>query len=92
MSTTRAYLLLDGAPYGCVDLPASGVPVGPVTVTFGDTLFHSDNDHLDFYGFVRDHLHHDTQRHFDNLGFKSGVPAPAWDLARLPCVSRFFTR
>ncbi len=92
VSTTRAYLLLDGEPYGCVDLPASGVPVGPVTVTFGDVLFHSSNDQLQFFGFVREHLYHDTQRHFDNLGFKSGVPAPAWDEARLPCVSRFFTR
>jgi len=87
VSTKRAYLLLDGEPYGCVDLPASGVPVGAVTVTFGDVLFHSDNDYLDFYDFVREHLQHDTQRHFDNLGFKSGVPAPAWDEARLPCTS-----
>jgi hypothetical protein len=28
----------------------------------------------------------DTTRHFDNLGFKSGVAAPAWDESRLPCV------
>jgi hypothetical protein len=87
VSTQRAYLLLDGQPYGCVDLPATGVPGGPVTVTFGDVLFHSDNDQLQFYPFVREHLYHDTQRHFDNLGFKSGVPAPAWDEARLPCTS-----
>jgi hypothetical protein len=92
VSTKRAYLLLDGAPYGCVDLPATGVPVGPVTVTFGDVLFHSDIDQLQFYDYVRQYLYHDTQRHFDNLGFKSGVPAPAWDLARLPCVSGFSTR
>ena len=92
VSTKRAYLLLNSAAYGCVDLPATGVPVGPVSVTFGDVLFHSDIDQLQFYGFVREHLYHDTQRHFDNLGFKSGVPAPAWDFARLPCVSGFFTR
>jgi len=92
VSSTRAYLLLDGEPYGCVDLPATGVPVGPVTVTFGDVLFHSGNDQLQFYGFPRARLYHDTQRHFDNLGFKSGVPAPAWDLARLPCVAGFLTR
>jgi hypothetical protein len=89
VSTTRAYLLLDGAPYGCVDLPATGVPVGPVTVTFGDVLFHSGNDQLQFYSFPREHLYHDTQRHFDNLGFKSGSAAPAWDETRLPCVARF---
>ena len=92
VSAKRAYLLLDGAAYGCVDLPATGVPVGAESVTFGDTLFHSNNDQLQFYGFVREHLYHDTQRHFDNLGFKSNVAAPAWDEARLPCVSGFFTR
>jgi hypothetical protein len=92
VSSARAYLLLDGEPYGCVDLPATGVPVGPVTVTFGDVLFHSGNDQLQFYGFPRARLYHDTQRHFDNLGFKSGVPAPAWDFAHLPCVAGFFTR
>jgi hypothetical protein len=90
VSTQRAYLLLDGEPYGCVDLPATGVPAGPVTVTFGDVLFHSANDQLQFYGFPRERLYHDTQRHFDNLGFKSGTAAPAWDETRLPCVSRFF--
>jgi len=88
ISTSRAYLLLDGEPYGCVDLPATGVPVGAATVTFGDVLYHSDNDQLQFYPFVHEHLQHDAQRHFDNLGFKSGVPAPAWDLARLPCTSK----
>ncbi|HEY6079389.1 MAG TPA: hypothetical protein VIW29_11330 [Polyangiaceae bacterium] len=87
ISTQRAYLLLDGQPYGCVDLPPSGVPVGQASVTFGDVLFHSDNDHLEFYPFVREHLYHDTQRHFDNLGFKSGAAAPAWDEARLPCTT-----
>jgi hypothetical protein len=92
VSTTRAYLLLDGEPYGCVDLPATGAPAGPVTVTFGDVLFHSGNDQLQFYGFPRERLYHDTQRHFDNLGFKSGTPAPDWDETRLPCVNRFFMR
>lgn len=91
VSTTRAYLLLDGEPYGCVDLPATGAPAGAVTVTFGDTLFHSGNDQLDFYDYPKRLLYHDAQRHFDNLGFKSGVPAPAWDDTRLPCVSGFFT-
>jgi hypothetical protein len=87
ISAKRAYLLLDGQPYGCVDLPATGVPLGAATVTFGDVLFHSDNDQLQFFPFVREHLNHDAQRHFDNLGFKSGVPAPTWDEARLPCTS-----
>jgi hypothetical protein len=92
VSSKRAYLLLDGEPYGCVDLPATGAPLGPVSVTFGDVLFHSSNDQLQFYGFVREHLYHDTQRHFDNLGFKSGTAAPAWDETRLPCTSTLRTR
>jgi hypothetical protein len=92
VSTARAYVLLDGAPYGCFDLPAAGVPTGPVSVTFGDTLFHSAIDQLQFFGYMRDNLQHDAQRHWDNLGFKSGVAAPAWDEARMPCTSQLFTR
>jgi hypothetical protein len=92
VSTARAYVLLDAAPYGCFDLPATGAPAGTVSVTFGDVLFHSDIDHLEFFGYMREQLQHDAQRHFDNLGFKSGVAAPAWDEARMPCTSAFFTR
>jgi hypothetical protein len=92
VSTARVYLLLDGQPYGCFDLPATGTPSGTVSVTFGDTLFHSDNDQLQFYQYPREHLQHDAQRHFDNLGFKSGVAAPAWPEARLPCTSGLYTR
>jgi hypothetical protein len=85
LSTRRAYLFLNNQPYGCVDLPASGTPSGQVTVTFGDVLYHSGVD----IGFT----YHDTyqqiyaKRHFDNLGFKSGVEGPAWDEARLPCYA-----
>jgi hypothetical protein len=85
-------LLLDDEPYGCFDLPATGVPTGPVSVTFGDVLFHSDIDQLQFYQYVRENLQRDAQRHFDNLGFKSGVAAPVWAEARLPCTSGLFTR
>jgi len=84
VSTQRAYVLVDGKPHGCVDLPASGVPQGEVTVTFGDVLYHSDADNP--LGFHNTYLHYDTERHFDNLGFSSGVPPPSWDLARVPCV------
>lgn len=84
-STKRAYLFLDGEPYGCADLPASGVPSGDVTVTFGDVLYHSGVDHL--FTFYSKHLHFQTHRHFDNLGFKSGVAAPVWDEKRFPCAT-----
>ena len=87
MSTERAYLFLDGRAYGCVDLPDSGVPSGEVSVTFGDVLYHSGVDDLQHYDYYKSKYQQVTRRHFDNLGFKSGVSAPAWDESRFPCVS-----
>ncbi len=83
-SNQRAYLFLDGQPYGCANLPTAVVPTGAVTVTWGDVLYHSSVDHT--YAFHAAHLQFDTRRHFDNLGFSSNVPAPAWDESRLPCA------
>jgi hypothetical protein len=83
-SSARTYLFLDGQPYACADLPASVVPSGPVTVTWGDVLYHSQVDHN--FAFHTDHMQIETRRHFDNLGFSSGVAAPAWDETRLPCA------
>jgi len=86
VSTRRAYLMFDGEPWGCADLPTAGVPVaGPVTVTFGDVLYHSGVDHL--FAFVKDRLPIVSRRHYDNMGFKSAVGPPAWDESRFPCVS-----
>ena len=84
-STRRAYLFLDGQPYGCAELPASGVPSGEVTVTFGDVLYHSGVDPV--FSYYEDNFKAYTKRHFDNLGFKSGAEEPAWDENRLPCVA-----
>jgi hypothetical protein len=84
LSSKRAYVLVDRKPYGCVDLPESGIPQGEVTVTFGDVLYHSDADSP--FGFHKTHLRYDTERRFDNLGFSSGVAPPAWDYARIPCM------
>ena len=53
---------------------------------------HSANDQLQLYQDVQENLQFDTQRHFANLGFKSGAAAPAWPEARLPCTSALFTR
>jgi hypothetical protein len=83
LSSRRAYLLLDAQPFACVDLPESGVPSGEVSVTFGDVLYHSGVDHV--RGFHARHMLTETERNFDNLGFSSGVPAPAWDEGRFPC-------
>jgi len=85
-STKRVYLFLDGEPYGCANLPSSSVPAGPVTITFGDVLYHSGVDHT--YAYTSKALQVSTRRHFDNLGFKSGVSAPMWDEKRMPCVSQ----
>jgi len=85
-STKRAYLLLDGKPFGCVDLPAKGVPSGAVSVTFGDVLYHSDADDMPGYAsFVEKSSKFESHRHFDNLGFKHGMPAPSWNEQVLPC-------
>jgi hypothetical protein len=87
-STERVYLFLDGEPHGCMVMPNSGVPSGTATVTFGDVLYHSGVDHL--YTFTEQAFQTDTQRHFDNLGYRSGVAEPEWDENRFPCVSRMF--
>ena len=84
VSSSRAYILLDSQPFGCVDLPAAGIPHGEVSITFGDVLYHSGVDGL--RGFTQRHLQTETQRHFDNLGFSSRVPPPAWDEVRFPCL------
>ncbi len=84
-STSRAYLFLDGKPYACANLPTAAVPSGPVTVTWGDVLYHSAVDHT--YAFHAAHMQVEQRRHFDNLGFSSGVPAPAWDETRFPCAA-----
>ncbi|MBK8720294.1 MAG: hypothetical protein IPN32_37160 [Deltaproteobacteria bacterium] len=101
LSSTRLYLLLDGQQYACTDLPATSFedgatyapPVGEVTVTWGDVLYHSGVDFAagggaiagNTYLFHRTHLQKTTRRHFDNLGFSSGVAAPAWNEALTPC-------
>jgi hypothetical protein len=102
LSPTRIYLLTDGQPYACTDLPAvaddgiaHGPPTGAVTVTWGDVLAHSAIDFQtgggpitapDSYAFHRAHLHTTTRRRFDNIGFVAHVDAPPWDETRVPCV------
>lgn len=91
VSTSRAYVFLDGAPYGCADLPAGALAAGEVSVTYGDVLYHSGVDEpvvgSDYYVFHRDHQLTETRRHFDDLGFRSHVPAPSWDESRFPCTA-----
>jgi hypothetical protein len=84
-STTRAYLFLQGKPYGCAELPDKIMQAGPMTVTWGDALYHSAVDHT--FSFHKSHMLVEQRRHFDNLGFSSGVPAPTWDESRFPCAA-----
>jgi hypothetical protein len=86
VSTSRVYLFTNTVPYGCVDLPAGKLGVGPGTVTFGDVLYHSSVDLEKWYPFHVEHMHTTTSRHYSNLGFSSGQGAPPWDEKRLPCV------
>ena len=87
-STLRAYLFLDGLAYGCADLPEGQMPAGPATVTFGDALYHSGVDVPDpYFRFHQEHMHLETRRHFDEIGFISGVAAPPWDESLLPCAA-----
>lgn len=90
-STSRAYLLVDGRPYGCARLVA-GPAAGPLHVTFGDVLYHSGVDEPvvskpTSYQFLFDHQLTETRRQFDNLGFESGVAAPAWNESLVPCAT-----
>jgi hypothetical protein len=98
VSASRAYILVNGNPYACANLtgnsgvsPAPQAPTGPVTITFGDALYHSGADIVFSQnmagGFINRHQQWDTSRHFDNLGFSSGQSAPAWDETTLPCSS-----
>jgi hypothetical protein len=89
VSTSKAYAMLDGIPMACANL-AVGPKAGTATVTFGDVLYHSGADMdppFTFYDFHLAHMHYETRRHFDELGFTSGVPAPAWDETKVPCSS-----
>ena len=90
-STRRAYIFFDGAPYGCVDLAAGTAPSGEVRVTFGDVVYHSGaddgiRDRLPD-GFSHRHKYTIAERHFGPLGFASGVAAPEWNEAIMPCVT-----
>jgi hypothetical protein len=91
-SSSRLYLLLDGAPAGCTKYPSNVALKGPVTVTFGAVLYHEGaTDELVWsqpkpYGFWHRHEATETKRHFDDLAFKSGVAAPAWDEKKFPCA------
>jgi hypothetical protein len=91
VSSQRAYFFLDGAPAGCTLYPDGFSLAGPVTFTVGDVLYHEGAaDELVCayqkpFPFLHEHQCTETKRHFDDLGFKSGVAAPSWNEAIFPC-------
>jgi hypothetical protein len=107
-STQKAYVFLDSQPYACVDLahrkathpdgsaitPTPAPPkTGPVTVTFGDVMYHAGAESGYFTIYSPFHLEHElyeTTRHFDYIGFKSSEDAPAWDETRFPCITQMY--
>jgi hypothetical protein len=90
VSTKRAYMFLDGRPHGCADLKPASVPSGNVAVTFGDVVYHSGADdglRIDMAGsFETRQKGTVVQRHFDFMGYSSGVAAPEWP-SNLPCAT-----
>jgi hypothetical protein len=91
VSSERLYLFLDGTPAGCMLFPSGFALQGAVTVTAGDVLYHELAPDAVCSGakpfsYLSAHGCPETERHFDDIGYKSGVSAPAWDEAILPCV------
>ena len=85
-SASKVYLLLENKPFGCAVLPPGRMPAGPVTVTYGDVLYHSAVDVPNPpYAFHAKRLQVLTRRHFGEIGFSSGVAAPVWNESLLPC-------
>lgn len=85
-STKKVYVFLEGKPFGCVNLPASGAPSGVASVTFANTLYHSGaDDSVPAGNYGSNQMHFQTLASFNNLGFSSGVSAPAWDETSIPC-------
>jgi hypothetical protein len=92
ISSDRLYLLMDGLPAGCTLFPTgTGFALqGPVTLAFGDVLFDESAETLVCstprpFAFLHEHQCTETKRVWDDLGYKSGAPAPTFDETRFPC-------
>jgi hypothetical protein len=94
ISSSRIYVLVDDLPAACMRYPTNGFALGgSVSVTFGDVLYHEGAETEvaacrpgpTAMPFLFNHQCTETKRHWDDLAFKSGAPAPAWDLTRFPC-------
>ena len=64
-----------------------------MTVAWGDVDYHfgAESGYFGIYSlFHLNHMIFETQRHFDYVAYKSGVPAPAWDEVASPCSTQLF--
>jgi len=92
ISNERLYVYFDGQAAGCTLFPEAFKLGGEVSVTFGDVIYHEGAEDEEVcqgprpYTFLNKHQCQETRRHFDDLGFKSGVKPPAWDETKLPCL------
>lgn len=89
ISSTQTYLFMDGTPGGCTQYPSDFTLNGTVTITFGDVLYHELAEMVYLqtrpFVFMNEHQVFETKRQWDDLGFKSGVPAPEWNDTLFPC-------
>jgi len=95
ISSSSVYTFVDGTPAGCMQYPTTGgfALTGQVSVTFGDVLYHESaidegicgQSHP--YVFMHEHQCAESKRHWDDLGFKSGIDRPEWDYSRFPCTA-----
>jgi len=93
VSSDRVYTFMDGTPAGCTKYPGNnGFHLsGPVTVTFGDVIYHEGAPDEGVcsqtrpFPFMNAHQCMETKRHWDDLGWKAGVAPPTWDETKLPC-------
>lgn len=93
ISGERLYVYFDGQPAGCTFYPPEFQLEGPVTVTFGDVIYHEGAEDEEVcqgprpYTFLNKHQCRETRRHFDDLGWKNAVEPPMWDETKLPCLT-----
>jgi hypothetical protein len=95
VSSNLLYVFTNGSPAACTQFPSNGYSLTgkQVTVTFGDVLYHEGAPDeqvcalLKPYAFMHEHQCTETKRHWDDLGFKSGVAAPEWNTTNFPCMA-----
>ena len=94
-STQQAFVFLDNQPYGCVEFAPGAAPQGNVTVTWGQSLYHTGVAQWPFSNYLESinggasqpggSLKVEPARRYDNLSYTSGTAAPSWNFSKFPC-------